>query len=70
MDKEMNYQELETGAAPQEGASAETQEAGMEETVKEAAGELEQEEAGEVTAQEEINEVDGKPIYHANEGEE
>ena len=23
----------------------------------------------EITAQEEINEVDGQPIYHANEGE-
>lgn len=61
MDEKMINQELESGVAVQEGASVGTQEAIAEETLKE---------AGEVTAQEEINEVDGEPIYHADEGEE
>ncbi|MCM1120094.1 MAG: hypothetical protein NC543_12140 [bacterium] len=70
MEEKMNYQELEGGTAAQEGTSAKTQEASMEGTLKEAVGVLEQEQVGEGTAQEEINEVDGEPIYHANEGEE
>lgn len=68
MDEKMNYQELENGAAAQEGTSAAAQEAIAEETPT-VAGE-ETGEGSEVTSQEEINEADGEPIYHANEGEE
>lgn len=70
MDEKMINQELEGGAAAQEGASVEAQEAIAEETLKETDEAVEQEEGGEITAQEEINEVDGEPIYHADEGEE
>lgn len=68
MDEKKNYQELESSAAAQEGTSAEAQEAIAEEALKVA--DEETGEGSEATAQEEINEVDGEPIYHANEGEE
>ncbi len=81
MEEKKNYQEMEGSVTAQEETSAESvqgeastgiSQGGVSaEAVQENTGtETSQGEASIETSQEEINEVDGEPIYHADEGEE
>lgn len=71
MDKKMNYQDLEGGAAALEENSVETvrEEPGLKPPRDGDGAVAVLGEDGAGTGQE-INEVDGEPIYHADEGEE
>ncbi len=72
MEEKKNYQEMEGSVTAQEETSAESVQGEASTGISQGvvSAEAVQENTGTETSQEEINEVDGEPIYHADEGEE